>query len=113
VGEGAGENQVGLVRERFFTPRLRFRNSGGSTTWSISSIGSRPKLRNARQGRLAEHLTDFVILDELGYLPFAQSGGQLLFHLISRLYERTSIYVTMPFCGARPNDRVSWPGDEA
>ena len=37
---------------------------------------------------------DFVILDELGYLPFAQSGGQLLFHLISRLYERTSIIVT-------------------
>ena len=52
--------------------------------------------RNARQGRLADHLTrmDFVILDELGYLPFAQSGGQLLFHLISRLYERTSILVT-------------------
>jgi hypothetical protein len=37
---------------------------------------------------------DFVVLDELGYLPFAQSGGQLLFHLISRLYERTSIIVT-------------------
>jgi DNA replication protein DnaC len=35
-----------------------------------------------------------IILDELGYLPFAQSGGQLLFHLISRLYERTSIIVT-------------------
>jgi DNA replication protein DnaC len=52
--------------------------------------------RNARQGRLADQLTrmDFVILDELGYLPFAQSGGQLLFHLISRLYERTSILVT-------------------
>jgi DNA replication protein DnaC len=52
--------------------------------------------RNVRQGRLADHLTrmDFVILDELGYLPFAQSGGQLLFHLISRLYERTSILVT-------------------
>jgi hypothetical protein len=32
--------------------------------------------------------------DELGYLPFAQSGGQLLFHLVSRLYERTSIIVT-------------------
>jgi DNA replication protein DnaC len=52
--------------------------------------------RNARQGRLADHLTrmDFVILDELGYLLFAQSGGQLLFHLVSRLYERTSIIVT-------------------
>ena len=34
------------------------------------------------------------MLDELGYLPFAQSGGQLLFHLISRLYERTSVIVT-------------------
>ena len=52
--------------------------------------------RSGRQGRVAECLTrmDFVILDELGYLPFAQSGGQLLFHLISRLYERTSIIVT-------------------
>jgi DNA replication protein DnaC len=37
---------------------------------------------------------DFVVLDELGYLPFAQAGGQLLFHLISRLYERTSVIVT-------------------
>jgi DNA replication protein DnaC len=52
--------------------------------------------RAARQGRLADYLTrmDFVILDELGYLPFAQSGGQLLFHLISRLYERASVIVT-------------------
>ncbi len=52
--------------------------------------------RSGRQGRLADHLTrmDFIILDELGYLPFAQSGGQLLFHLVSRLYERTSIIVT-------------------
>ena len=44
--------------------------------------------RTGRQGGLADYLTrlDFVILDELGYLPFAQTGGQLLFHLISRLY---------------------------
>ena len=52
--------------------------------------------RAGRQGRTADQLTrrDFVILDELGYLPFAQAGGQLLFHLLSRLYERTSIIVT-------------------
>ena len=52
--------------------------------------------RNGRQGRIADHLTrlDFVVLDELGYLTFAQPGGQLLFHLVSRLYERTSIIVT-------------------
>ncbi len=37
---------------------------------------------------------DVVVLDELGYLPFAQSGGQLLFHLIGRLYEQTSVIVT-------------------
>jgi DNA replication protein DnaC len=52
--------------------------------------------RAGRQGRLADQLcrTDFVILDELGYLPFAQAGGQLLFHLVSRLYEQTSAVVT-------------------
>jgi DNA replication protein DnaC len=52
--------------------------------------------RGGRQGRLADYLTrlDFVLLDKLGYLPFAQTGGQLLFHLISRLYERTSVILT-------------------
>lgn len=49
-----------------------------------------------RQGRLANRLmhTDLVILDELGYLPFSQTGGALLFHLISKLYEKTSIIIT-------------------
>jgi len=52
--------------------------------------------RAGRQGRTAEQLCrlDFIVLDELGYLPFAQSGGQLLFHLVSRLYEQTSMIVT-------------------
>jgi len=52
--------------------------------------------RAGRQGHLADHLCrmDLVVLDELGYLPFAQAGGQLLFHLISRLYEQTSVVVT-------------------
>jgi DNA replication protein DnaC len=47
-------------------------------------------------GKLAEQLTrvDLVVLDELGYLPFPQSVGQLLFHLVSRLYERTAIVIT-------------------
>jgi DNA replication protein DnaC len=52
--------------------------------------------RQGRQGRMADYLNrmDFIVLDELGYLPFAQAGGQLLFHLVSRLYERTSIILT-------------------
>jgi DNA replication protein DnaC len=54
------------------------------------------EVRAERQGRIADRLArlDFVVLDELGYLPFAQAGGQLLFHLISHLYEQTSIIVT-------------------
>lgn len=49
-----------------------------------------------RGGRLAASLTrlDLVVLDELGYLPFSKSGGQLLFHLISKLYEQTSLLIT-------------------
>ena len=43
-------------------------------------------------GRLA--YSDLVILDELGYLPFSASGGALLFHLLSKLYERTSVIIT-------------------
>lgn len=52
--------------------------------------------RAGNSGKIADQLArvDLVILDELGYLPFAQTGGQLLFHLISRLYERTSIVIT-------------------
>ena len=53
------------------------------------------KLGN-RGGKLAEQMArhDLVVLDELGYLPFSKSGGQLLFHLISKLYERTSLIIT-------------------
>ena len=49
-----------------------------------------------KAGHLAEHLLrlDLVVLDELGYLPFSPSGGALLFHLLSKLYERTSIVIT-------------------
>jgi DNA replication protein DnaC len=49
-----------------------------------------------KAGRIATHLArmDLVILDELGYLPFSQSGGALLFHLLSKLYEHTSVIIT-------------------
>jgi len=49
-----------------------------------------------KAGQLAYRLThvDLVILDELGYLPFSQTGGALLFHLVSKLYEKTSLVIT-------------------
>jgi len=51
---------------------------------------------SGRGGKLADSLArlDLVVLDELGYLPFSKNGGQLLFHLISKLYERTSLLIT-------------------
>jgi len=64
-----------------------------------------------RSGRLAEKLLryDLIVIDELGYLPFSQPGGQLLFHLISKLYENTSLLITTnlafadgPRCSATP-----------
>ncbi len=49
-----------------------------------------------KSGQMANRLAhvDLVILDELGYLPFSASGGALLFHLLSKLYERTSVVIT-------------------
>jgi DNA replication protein DnaC len=49
-----------------------------------------------KAGRIATSLLrmDAIVLDELGYLPFSQAGGALLFHLLSRLYERTSVIIT-------------------
>ena len=51
---------------------------------------------NGKQGRLGNRLAhvDLLILDELGYLPFSQVGGALLFHLLSKLYEKTSLIIT-------------------
>lgn len=52
--------------------------------------------QQGKAGHIAMRLlhTDLVILDELGYLPFSQNGGALLFHLISKLYEKTSLIIT-------------------
>ena len=52
--------------------------------------------QTGKPGQLAQRLAyaDLVVLDELGYLPFSQTGGALLFHLLSKLYERTSVIIT-------------------
>ena len=65
------------------------------STVELVNVLEQEKL-NAKQGRLANRMThiDLVILDELGYLPFSQVGGALLFHFISQLYEKTSLIIT-------------------
>ena len=92
-GTGTGKTHLAIA-----IARSCIRGGARGRFYNVVDLVNRLEIetRNGRQGRLADHLTrmDFIVLDELGYLPFAQSGGQLLFHLISRLYERTSIIVT-------------------
>jgi len=65
------------------------------STVDLVNVLEREK-RDGKAGRIALSLmrTDLVILDELGYLPFSQVGGALLFHLLSKLYEHTSVAIT-------------------
>src|SRR5712692_6629487 len=92
-GTGTGKTHLAIA-----IARSCIRDAARARFYNVVDLVNRLETenRNGRQGRLAEHLTrmDFIVLDELGYLPFAQSGGQLLFHLVSRLYERTSVIVT-------------------
>ena len=70
--------------------RVRFHS-----TVDLVNLLEREK-HEGKAGRIANALLrmDLVILDELGYLPFSQAGGALLFHLLSKLYEHTSIVIT-------------------
>ena len=92
-GTGTGKSHLAIA-----IARACIRNGTRGRFYIVVDLVNRleSEARGGRQGRLAEYLTrmDFVVLDELGYLPFSQTGGQLLFHLMSRLYERTSIIIT-------------------
>ena len=68
----------------------------GSTPEKILLALLRAEKAEGKAGRLADTLArfDLIILDELGYLPFSRSSGQLLFHLLSKLYEQTSVMIT-------------------
>jgi DNA replication protein DnaC len=91
TGTGKSHIAIGIARSIIRAGRkARFFNAVDL----VNKLEAETKI--GRGGRIADAITrvDLLVLDELGYLPFAQSGGQLLFHLISRLYERTSIIVT-------------------
>lgn len=93
AGTGSGKTHLSIAIARNCIrggARVRFYN----TTDLVNMLEL--ETHQGRTGKLADHLCrlDLLILDELGYLPFARTGGQLLFHLISRLYERTSVIIT-------------------
>ena len=72
----------------------RSHDGPGSTVELVNALEQ--EKAQGKAGQIANRLlhSDLVILDELGYLPFSASGGALLFHLLSKLYERTSVIIT-------------------
>jgi DNA replication protein DnaC len=92
-GTGTGKTHLAIA-----IARACIRDGARGRFFNVVDLVNRleAESRSGRQGRLADYMCrkDFVVLDELGYLPFAQSGGQLLFHLISRLYEQISVIMT-------------------
>ena len=93
-GPGTGKTHlatsIGIEAIRVHSKRVRF----FSTVELVNALELEKS--QGKSGQLAHKLmyVDLVILDEMGYLPFTQSGGALLFHLLSKLYERTSVVIT-------------------
>jgi len=93
-GPGTGKTHlataIGVSGIALHGKRVRF-----YSTVDLVNVLEREK-RDGKAGRLAMSLMrmDLIILDELGYLPFSQVGGALLFHLLSKLYEHTSVIIT-------------------
>ena len=93
-GPGTGKTHIatalGIQAVEHYRRKARF-----FSTIELVNALEQEKLKG-KAGQIAESMTklDLVILDELGYLPFSASGGALLFHLLSKLYERTSVVIT-------------------
>lgn len=93
-GTGTGKTHLatalGVKSITDYSKRVRF-----YSTLDLITLLEREKAAG-NQGKLAYRLmqVDLVILDELGYLPFSKDGGALLFHLLSKLYERTRVSIT-------------------
>ena len=89
-GTGSGKSHLAVA-----IARQSIRDGGKARFFNVLDLVNQLEQEklDSRGGKLADHLVrhDLVILDELGYLPFSKNGGQLLFHLISKLYERTSL----------------------
>ena len=93
-GPGTGKTHVatalGVQAIEHHRKRVRF----FSTVELVNALEQ--EKAQGKAGQIANRLvrSDLVILDELGYLPFSASGGALLFHLLSKLYEHTSVIIT-------------------
>lgn len=92
-GTGTGKTHISIA-----IARQMIRNGHRTRFYNLLDLVNKLEQEklSGKGGRIAERLSrvDLVVLDELGYLPFSSNGGQLLFHLVSKLYERTSLIIT-------------------
>ncbi len=92
-GTGTGKSHLAVA-----VARSCIRNGARGRFFNVIELANMLEREHdeGRQGRLADAMRrrDFVILDELGYLPVSRNGGNLLFHLFSSLYEQTPVIVT-------------------
>ncbi len=93
-GPGTGKTHIATALAVQAVTHSRKKARFTSTVDLVNALEQEKAMNKA--GMIAERLLrlDLVILDELGYLPFSSSGGALLFHLLSKLYEQTSVIIT-------------------
>ncbi len=93
-GPGTGKTHISTALAVQAVTHSRKKARFYSTVDLVNALEQEKAMNKA--GQIAERLLrlDLVILDELGYLPFSASGGTLLFHLLSKLYEQTSVIIT-------------------
>jgi DNA replication protein DnaC len=75
--------------------RVRF----AATTSLVTHLLEQRENRSLQRAHKQLERMDLIILDELGYVPFSKAGAELLFDVISRAYEQTSLILTtnLPF----------------
>ncbi len=92
-GTGTGKTHLAVALARAW-----IRNGARGRFYNVVDLVNRlqDEQHAGRAGALDEQMLrrNFVMLDELGYLPFARAAGQLLFHLISKLYEHVPVVIT-------------------
>lgn len=92
-GTGSGKSHLAIAMASH-----AIRNGKRGRFYSVIDLVNKleQEARNGEAGKLAKQLArlDFVVLDELGYLPFSKDGAARLFHLVSSCYELTSLIIT-------------------
>jgi DNA replication protein DnaC len=93
-GPGTGKTHLATAISIQAIEQLHRRVRFFSTVELVNALEK--EKQQGKTGQIALRLmhADVVILDEMGYLPFSQTGGALLFHLMSKLYECTSMIIT-------------------